>query len=44
MPDNKRLDRSNVAVLIPAVNEALRIRGGELERMNLRVGKMQQKE
>jgi glycosyltransferase involved in cell wall biosynthesis len=27
MPDTKRLDRSNVAVLIPALNEALRIRG-----------------
>jgi glycosyltransferase involved in cell wall biosynthesis len=27
MPDHKRLDRSNVAVLIPALNEALRIRG-----------------
>ena len=27
MPETKRLDRSNVAIVIPALNEALRIRG-----------------
>ena len=27
MPERKRLDRSNIAIVIPALNEALRIRG-----------------